>query len=90
MERIWSEPDRPLYYRLLGTNAVHDIVAPRRPVAEVRTDYNNLLDPSDGFLIRLRTTDVQSSTLHDTPGYDDDTGVGTPDGPSFFALAGRR
>ena len=80
----------PLYYRLLGTNAVHDIVAPRRPVAEVRTDYNNLLDPSDGFLIRLRTTDVQSSTLHDTPGYDDETGVGTPNGPSFFALAGRR
>ena len=80
----------PLYYRLLGTNAVHDIIAPRRPVAEVRTDYNNLLDPSDGFLIRLRTTDVQSSTLHDTPGYDDETGVGTPNGPSFFALAGRR
>ena len=77
----------PLYYSLLGTRALHDIVAPRSPVAEVRTDFKNLLDPSGGFLFRLRTTDVQSSTLHDTPGYDDETGIGTPNGPSFFAAA---
>jgi hypothetical protein len=30
---------------------------------------------------------VQSSTLHDTPGYDDETGVGTPRGPAFFLSA---
>jgi hypothetical protein len=36
---------------------------------------------------RLQTIDVQSSTLHDTPGYDDETGVGTPDGPAFFQAA---
>jgi len=80
----------PLYYRLLGTSALHDIVAPRSPVAEVRTDYNNLLDSSDGLLFRLRTTDVQTSTLHDTRGYDDETGVGTPNGPAFFFGAARR
>ena len=79
----------PLYYRLLGTGALHDIVAPRSPVAEVRTDYVNLLDGSDGLLFRLRTTDVQSSTLHDTPGYDDETGVGSPNGPAFFFGAAR-
>ena len=74
----------PLYYRLIGTSAVHDITAPSSPVAQVRTDYANFLDNSAGYLYRLQTIDVQSSTLHDTKGYDDETGVGTPDGPSFF------
>jgi subtilase family serine protease len=74
----------PLYYRLLGTGALHDITAPGFPVAQVRTDFVNELDSSQGLLYRLQTIDVQSSTLHDTPGYDDETGVGTPDGPEFF------
>jgi subtilase family serine protease len=74
----------PLYYDLIGTSAVHDIKAPSSPVAQVRTDYANFLDSSAGYLYRLQTIDVQSSTLHDTKGYDDETGVGTPNGPSFF------
>jgi subtilase family serine protease len=82
----------PLYYKLLGTPALHDIVAPSSPLAQVRTDYANLLNSSDGYLYRLQTIDVQSSTLHDTPGYDDETGVGTPNGPAFFigALIGSK
>ena len=44
----------------------------------------NLLDNSQGLLFKLQTIDVQSTTLHDTKGYDDETGVGTPDGPAFF------
>jgi subtilase family serine protease len=79
----------PLYYHLLGTNALHDIVAPESPVAEVRTDFANFLNDAQGKLFRLQTIDVQSSTLHDTPGYDDETGVGTPRGPAFFAAAAR-
>jgi subtilase family serine protease len=74
----------PLYYRLLGTRALHDIVAPTSPLAQVRTDYVNSLDNTQGKFFRLQTIDVQSSTLHDTPGYDDETGVGTPNGPAFF------
>ena len=74
----------PLYYKLLGTRALHDIVAPTSPVAQVRTDYTNFLDNSQGKFWRLQTVDVQSSTLHDTPGYDNETGVGTPRGPAFF------
>ncbi len=77
----------PLYYRLLGTSALHDITAPTSPLAQVRTDYVNFLDNSQGKFYRLQTVDVQSSTLHDTPGYDDETGVGTPHGPSFFLSA---
>ncbi len=80
----------PLYYHLLDTSALHDIVAPRSPVAQVRTDYANFLDPSQGYLFRLQTIDVQSSTLHDTRGYDDETGVGTPSGPAFFFDAARQ
>jgi subtilase family serine protease len=79
----------PLYYRLLGSNALHDIVAPRSPVAQVRTEYANEVDASQGFVFRLQTVDVQSSTLHDTRGYDDETGVGTPAGPAFFLDAAR-
>jgi subtilase family serine protease len=74
----------PLYYDLIGTAALHDIVTPKSPVAQVRTDYTNFLDSSKGYLYRLQTIDVQSSTLHDTKGYDDETGVGTPNGPCFF------
>jgi subtilase family serine protease len=77
----------PLYYRLLGGPALHDTVAPTSPVAQVRTDYVNFLDNSKGKFYRLQTVDVQSSTLHDTPGYDDETGVGTPRGPVFFLSA---
>ncbi|HEV2377307.1 MAG TPA: S53 family peptidase [Streptosporangiaceae bacterium] len=78
----------PLYYdRMLGTSALHDIVAPKTPQAEVRTDYNNFLDNSQGRLYRLQTIDIQASTLHDTPGYDDETGVGTPNGSLFFLAA---
>ena len=77
----------PLYYKLMDTRALDDTAAPSSPVAEVRTDYANFLDSSEGLLFRLQTVDVQSSTLHDTPGYDDETGTGTPSGPAFFVAA---
>ena len=76
----------PLYYGLLHAGAYYDVKAPTVPVAEVRTDYVNGVDASNGLKYRLRTVDVQTSTLHSTPGYDDETGVGTPAGPSFFYL----
>ena len=74
----------PLYYRMLGTSALHDIIAPASPLAEVRTDYVNFTDAGQGTFFRLRTIDVQTSTLRCTQGYDDETGVGTPSGPGFF------
>jgi subtilase family serine protease len=80
----------PLYYHMLGTRAVHDLVAPVSPLAEVRTDYVNFLDDTLGKFYRLRTIDVQTSTLHDTVGYDDETGVGSPHGPEFFYPFGER
>lgn len=73
----------PLYYKLLGSPALHDITAPTSPLAQVRTDYVNGVDNSAGLKFRLQTIDVPS-TIHSTPGYDDETGVGTPRGPLFF------
>jgi len=75
----------PLLYSLKGTRALHDEVAPRQPVYQVRTDYVNGLDASDGLKYQLQQIDVQTSTLHDVKGYDDETGVGSPNGPTFFS-----
>jgi subtilase family serine protease len=74
----------PLYYKLLNTPALHDIKAPSSPIAEVRTDFVNGVDASDGLRYRLRTVDVQTTTIHSGPGYDDETGVGSPNGAAFF------
>jgi hypothetical protein len=38
-----------------------------------------------GFL-NLQSVDVQSSLIHSRRGYDDETGVGTPNGPLFFLV----
>ena len=80
----------PLYYHLLRGPGLHDLTASKAPLAEVRTDYRNFVNGSQGEFYRLQTLDLQTSTLHDGPGYDDETGVGSPRGPSFFALLARR
>jgi subtilase family serine protease len=74
----------PLYYSMIGTSALHDIVAPKSPLFQVRTEYVNGVDNKQGKLYRLQHIDVQTTTLRDRPGYDDETGVGTPRGPAFF------
>ena len=73
----------PLYYRMLGTSAVRDIVAPTSPVLQVRSNFVNSVDASGGRSYQLQTIDVQTSTIHSKKGYDDETGVGTP-GSRFF------
>lgn len=47
----------PLYYHVLGTKTLHDIVAPTSTVAQVRTDYTNFLNGSQGKFYRLQTVD---------------------------------
>jgi len=75
----------PAYYKLLGSPALHDIVAPTSPWAQVRTIYNNNVDNTAGKGYILQTIDVQTTTIHSKRGYDDETGVGSPNGPLFFA-----
>jgi hypothetical protein len=53
----------------------------------VRNDFVNGVDATDGTTTKLRTFD-QTGTLNTTAGYDDVTGVGTPNGQQFLdALA---
>jgi subtilase family serine protease len=79
----------PALYAQYGTNAYRDTVAPDQPIAVVRNDYNNGVDDGDGITTSLRTFD-QTQSLHTTPGYDDVTGVGSPNGQKFLdALAAR-
>jgi len=74
----------PLYYRLLGSSALYDVVAPRSPVQQVRTNFVNSENAAGGRAYLLQTIDVQTSTIHSRRGYDDETGVGTP-GARFFS-----
>ncbi|MGH7750476.1 MAG: S53 family peptidase, partial [Candidatus Dormibacteria bacterium] len=77
----------PAIYRLGGTSALRDVVAPPGPLALVRVDYANRLDASGGLVTTLRTLG-QTQTLHTTPGYDDVTGLGTPRGMAFIKALG--
>jgi subtilase family serine protease len=74
----------PALYAQYGTAAYRDAVAPDQPIAVVRNDYVNSVDASQGIKTTLRTFD-QTESLATTPGYDDVTGVGSPNGQKFLA-----
>jgi subtilase family serine protease len=73
----------PLLYSLAGSAAFRDIVDPPSPMAAVRTDWANFLNPHQGRLFTLRSLN-QTGTLDTTPGYDDVTGLGSPNGQAFL------
>ncbi len=73
----------PMLYSLVGTSKVHDVKAPNAPVAQIRDNYANSVDASDGVTYMVQTIDVQFTTLHDVAGWDTETGVGTPNGLAF-------
>jgi subtilase family serine protease len=76
----------PLIYAQAGSSAYHDVVQPAAPLGAVRSDYVNGVDDTDGYRYTLRSLSFDSGlTIHTRPGYDDVTGVGTPDGPAFLA-----
>jgi subtilase family serine protease len=77
----------PALYAQYGTPAYRDTVAPDQQIAVVRNDFANSVDETDGVVTSLRTFD-QTESLATTPGYDDVTGVGSPNGQRFLdALA---
>jgi len=51
----------------------------------VRVNYLNSENANAGLGYSLRTQEEPNQTLHSTRGYDTATGVGTPNGPGFFA-----
>jgi subtilase family serine protease len=77
----------PALYAALGRGAFRDVKSPAAPVAEVRNDYGN--GTSGSTTTTLRSFN-QLNTLTARPGYDDVTGLGSPNGATFLsALAGR-
>ena len=75
----------PVIYKLTSrTSAISDVKHVDAAVA--RVDYANSVDASGGLLRSVRTLDYQGLTIHTTPGYDDVTGLGTPNGLLFLLL----
>jgi len=74
----------PALYRLYDSSALYD-PKPVSPQGVVRVDYVNSTDAADGLATSLRSMDVTNGTILRTRnGYDDITGIGTPDGSAFF------
>jgi subtilase family serine protease len=79
----------PALYEAYTSDAsiVHDVVDPPTTVAAVRSDWVGG-DPSSGqktFTLRTMNT---TQSLHTTSGYDDVTGIGTPNGSAFLDALG--
>lgn len=84
----------PLLYSLHGSSAFHDIV-PQAKTGNIRVDFLNGFNNAQGTFRTVRTFDYQGPevspqgmthqlTLHTEPGWDNQTGNGTPDGRAFL------
>ena len=73
----------PALYALAGTGAVRDIVDPATTMAVVRANYVNDVNAKQGVYYVLRSLN-QTGTLQTIPGYDDVTGIGSPNGEAFL------
>jgi hypothetical protein len=73
----------PALYRLASSRAYRDIVDPKVTMAAVRSDFVNGENDTDGVAFSLRSMN-QTETLHTIPGYDDVTGIGSPNGEAFL------
>lgn len=66
-------------------HAFTDVSGPGKDAGNVRVDYANRVDGSGGLLYSVRTFD-QDSSLTVTPGWDDVTGLGSPNAGWFKAF----
>ena len=53
----------------------------------VRVDFVNGVDGTDGTTTSVRMFDFQGLAIHTAPGYDNVTGLGTPNGLAFLGLS---
>jgi subtilase family serine protease len=76
----------PVLYKFTSrTRAIDDVRHVTGGV--VRVDFVNGTDDKDGTVTSVRTFDFQGLAIHTAPGYDNVTGLGTPDGLAFLALS---
>lgn len=76
----------PTIYAQAGSDSFTDIQGEAPEAGNVRADYVNGLDPSDGLIYSVRTFNNDSS-LHVAPGWDNVTGVGSPNANWITSLA---
>jgi subtilase family serine protease len=83
----------PLLYAAAGTPAFHDVTQPQQAAQDrgvVRAEFVDGVDPRDGYVYTVRLLGYDAPlTIHTRSGYDDVTGVGSPNGPAFLAAIGR-
>jgi subtilase family serine protease len=80
----------PAIYALNRSSVLHDVKGPTPYPAVVRVNYNNGVDASDGTTPLLRSLGDEAQSLHLAPGWDDLTGVGTPNGAGYVTSLGAR
>jgi subtilase family serine protease len=73
----------PLLYRNIDTSAIDDVLPTPGIQATVRTNLANPAKPNSARQYVLQTIGVPT-TIRTAPGYDDMTGVGTPNGMYFL------
>jgi subtilase family serine protease len=76
----------PAIYSQAGTAVFDDVKGATRDSGNIRVDYANGEDASDGLLYSVRTFNEDSS-LAVRKGWDDVTGVGSPNGSWLTSLA---
>jgi subtilase family serine protease len=80
----------PAIYALNRSPVLHDVAPPNTHPAVVRVNYNNSVDDADGTTVLLRSLDDEAQSLHLANGWDNLTGVGTPNGPGYVGALGAR
>ncbi len=79
----------PKLYQLAGSRAFRDVDHGQSITdAVVRVDFVNGVNTKKGTVTSLRTIN-QTGTIYTRPGYDDVTGVGSPNGMAFLSLMSR-
>jgi len=73
----------PKLYSLYKTDAFHDVKGQGVTRAVVRVDYANGVNASAGTITSLRSMNF-TGTIVVRPGYDDVTGLGTPNGLAYL------
>ena len=69
---------------IAGTPGINDVL-PLTGQGDVRVDYVNGVDASNGLMRSLRSfDDTAGLAIHTTAGYDNTTGLGTPNGLQFL------
>jgi subtilase family serine protease len=72
----------PAFYALAGSSAYRDVVSPKQLTGVVRADYINSESGAVRYTIRLMN---QMLSLTVAKGYDDGTGLGSPNGGAFLS-----